>query len=116
MNSDLFFEKSSFFSSQRSPSKKLGAESHGCKLSETKFKALNRLKKKQTSCSSSSKKKVFSIRTKNYSGVKNLFSGESNPGLQRDRLGYSLLYFTIQFRAYLPSSCYMKFSSYRMTQ
>ena len=46
MNSDLFFEKSSFFSSQHSPSKKLGAESHGCKLSQTKFKALNRLKKK----------------------------------------------------------------------
>ena len=41
-----FFEKSSFFSSQHSPSKKLGAESHVCKLSETKFKALNQLKKK----------------------------------------------------------------------
>ena len=46
MNSDFFFEKSSFFSSQHRPSKKLGAESHGCKLSETKVKALNRLKKK----------------------------------------------------------------------
>ena len=43
MKSDHFFEKSSFFSSQHSRSKKLGAGSHGCKLSETKFKALNGL-------------------------------------------------------------------------
>ena len=69
-----FFEKSSFFSSQHRPSKKLGAESHVCKLSETKFKALNQLKKKKTSCSSCSKtkKNVFSIRTKNYSEKKPL--------------------------------------------
>ena len=66
MKSDHFLKKSSFFSSQHRPSKKLGAERHGCKLSKTKFKALNQLKKKQTSCSSSSKtkKNVFSTRTK----------------------------------------------------
>ena len=67
MKSEHFFEKSSFFSSQHSPSKKLGAECHGCKLSETKFKALKQLKKKQFSCSSISKtkKNVFLIGTKN---------------------------------------------------
>ena len=91
-----FFEKSSFFSSQHSPSKKLGAESHGCKLSETKFKALNRLKKKSklhVVPVQKQKKTVFSIRTKIYSGNKKLFGGESNPGLQRDRLGFSPLYY-----------------------
>ena len=44
-------------------------------------------------------KNAFSIRTKNYSGVKNLFGGESKPGLQRDKLGYSPLCYTVQFRA-----------------
>ena len=95
MKSDHFLKKAAFSHPNIVPAKKLGAESHGCKLSETKFKALNRLKNKQFSCSSISKtkKNVFSIRTKNYSGNKNLFGGESNPGLQRDRLGYSPLYY-----------------------
>ena len=91
-----FFEKSSFFSSQHSPSKKLGAESHGSKLSETNFEALNRLKKKSklhVVPVQKKKKNNFSMRTKNYSVNKNLFGGESNPGLQRDRLGYSPLYY-----------------------
>ena len=99
-----FFEKSSFFSSQHSPSKKLGAESHVCKLSETKFKALNRLKKKlHVVPVEKQKKNVFLIRTKNYSGFKNFFAGESNHGLQHDRLGYSPLY-------------YRKYSSERICQ
>ena len=81
------------------------------------MQALNRLKKSNFHVVPFQKQKnVFSIRTKNYSGVENLFGGESNPGLQRDRLGYSPLYYTVQFRAYLPSSCHMNISSYRMTQ
>ena len=63
---------------------------HKGKLTETKFKTLNRLKKKQTSCSSSSKtkKKTFLWYELKIIQKKNLFDGESNPGLQRDRLGY----------------------------
>ena len=74
------------------PAKKCSAKNYTCRILE-KNQALNRLKKKQFSCSSISKtkKNLFSIRTKNYSGNKNLFGGESNPGLQRDRLGYSPL-------------------------
>ena len=96
MKSQHFFFKNCFFASQHSPSKKIGAESNGCKLSETKFKALNRLKKKANIMHVvlvQKKKNLFLIRTKNYSGNKNLFGGESNPGLQRDRLGNSPLYY-----------------------
>ena len=57
MKSDNVLKKAAFSHPNIVPPKKLGAESHGCKLSETKFKALNRLKKKQTSCSSRSKTK-----------------------------------------------------------
>ena len=75
-----FFEKSSFFSSQHSPSKKLGAESHVCKLSETKFKALNQLKKKiHVVPVQKQKKNVFSIRTKNYSEKKTSSAGNQTP-------------------------------------
>ena len=57
MKSDHFLKKAAFSHPNIVPAKKLGAESHGCKLSETKFKALNRLKNKQFSCSSISKTK-----------------------------------------------------------
>ena len=95
MKSDHFLKKAAFSHPNIVPAKKLGAESHGCKLPETKFKALNGLKKGKLHVVpvQKQKKNVFSIRTKNYPGNKNLFGGESNPGLQRDRLGYSPLYY-----------------------
>ena len=76
-----FFEKSSFFSSQHSPSKNLGAESHGCKLSETKFKALNRLKKSRYHVVpfQRQKKNVFSIRTKIIQEIKTSSAGNRTP-------------------------------------
>ena len=95
MKSDHFLKKAAFSHPNIVPAKKLGAESHDCKLPETKLKALNGLKKGKLHVVAvqKQKKNVFSIRTKNYSGNKNLIGGESNPGLQRDRLGYSPLYY-----------------------
>ena len=57
MKSDHFLKKAAFSHPNIVPAKKHGAECHGCKLSENKFKALKQLKKKQFSCSSSSKTK-----------------------------------------------------------
>ena len=94
MKSQHFFFKNCFFASQHSFSEKCSEKNYTCRILE-KNQALNRLKKsnfhvvpiqKQT-------KNVFSLRTKNYSGNQNLFGGESNPGLQRDSLGYSPLYY-----------------------
>ena len=79
MNSDHFLKKAAFSHPNIVPAKKIGAESHGCKLSETKFKALNRLKTKNKLHVVPFKKQkktfFFSIRTKNYSRVKNLCVG-----------------------------------------
>ena len=75
------------------PAKKCSAKNYTCRILE-KNQALNRLKKSNFHVVPFQKKKnVFSIRTKNYSGNKNLFGGESKPGLQCDRLGYSPLYY-----------------------
>ena len=63
--------------------KKIGAESHGCKLSETKFKALQPTEKKANIMHvvlvQKQKKNVFSIRTKNYSGKKTSSAGNRTP-------------------------------------
>ena len=48
MKSDHFLKKAAFSHPNIVPAKKLGAECHGCKLSETKFKALKQLKKKNS--------------------------------------------------------------------
>ena len=45
MKSDHFLKKAAFSHPNIVPAKKLGAESHDCKLPETKLKALNGLKK-----------------------------------------------------------------------
>ena len=45
MKSDHFLKKAAFSHPNVVPAKKFGAESHDCKLPETKFKALNGLKK-----------------------------------------------------------------------
>ena len=45
MKSDHFLKKAAFSHPNIVPAKKLGEESHDCKLPETKFKALNGLKK-----------------------------------------------------------------------
>ena len=76
-----FFEKSSFFSSQHSPSKKLGAESHVCKLSETKFKALNRLKKNKLHVVpvQKQKKTFFRYELKIIQGIKTSSAGNRTP-------------------------------------
>ena len=46
MKSDHFLKKAAFSHPNIVPAKKHGAECHGCKLSENKFKALKQLKKK----------------------------------------------------------------------
>ena len=82
MKSDRFLKKAAFSHPNIVPAKKLGAESHGCKLSETKFKALNRLKKKQTSCSSSSKTKknrFFRYELKFIQKIKTSSAGNRTP-------------------------------------
>ena len=69
------------------PAKKCSAKNYTCRILE-KNQALNRLKKSNFHVVpfQKQKKNVFSIRTKNYSGNKNFFGRESNPGLKRDRL------------------------------
>ena len=94
----FLFKKTTFSHPNIAPAKKSSAKIILVKY--LKNQALNRLKKSSFHVVPFQKQKnAFSIRTKNYSGVKNLFGGESKPGLQSDKLGYSPLCYTGQFRA-----------------
>ena len=84
MNSDHFLKKAAFSHPNIVPAKKIGAESHGCKLSETKFKALNRLKTKNklhVVPFKKQKKKRFFFRSelKIIQGLKTSASGNRTP-------------------------------------
>ena len=115
-----FFEKSSFFSSQHSPSKKLGAESHVCKLSETKFKALNQLKKKLHLVPYQKQKKTFfQYEQKIIQEIKNSWAGNRYPA--SNVTGCDTHHYTTEdtvqrISSNFASSCHMKFSNYRTTQ
>ena len=88
MKSQHFFLKTAFSHPNIVSAKKCSEKNYTCRILEKKNQAFNRLKKSNFHVVpfQKQKKNVFSLRTKNYSGNQNLFRGESNPGLQRDRL------------------------------
>ena len=94
MKSDHFLTKAAFSHPNIAPAKKTEQKIIVVNYLKKKFKALNRLKTKSkfhVVPFQKQKQNVFPIQTKTYSGVKNPFGGESSPGLQRDKLGYSPL-------------------------
>ena len=83
MKSDHFLKKAAFSHPNIVPAKKIGAESHGCKLSETKFKALNRLKTKNklhvVPFKKQKKNVFFRYELKFIQGLKTSASGNRTP-------------------------------------
>ena len=81
MKSEHFLKKAAFSHPNIVPAKKLGAECHGCKLSETKFKALNQLKKSKLHIVSvkKQKKNFFRYKLKNIQKIKISSAGNRTP-------------------------------------